>query len=127
MIHNRVRRAKRHTETTWQWARNHATALFFILASGFVLLLALVFIWIATMKVPAITSFVDRKVSSSTKIYDRTGTVVLYDVHANIKRTVVNQEQISDYARNAIISIEDKDFYSHHGIKPTSIIRAGLS
>jgi membrane peptidoglycan carboxypeptidase len=79
------------------------------------------------MKVPAITTFADRKVSSSTKVYDRTGTTILYDVHANIKRTVVTQDQISHYAQEAIISIEDKDFYSHHGIKPVSIIRAGLS
>ncbi len=127
MIHNHIRRVKRHTKTTWQWAKHHATTLFFIVASGCALLLAIMFIWIATMRVPTITSFADRKVSSSTKIYDRTGTIVLYDVHASIKRTVVTQEQISDYARKAIISIEDKDFYSHHGIKPTSIVRAGLS
>lgn len=127
MIHKHIHHVKRKTETTWDWVKHHATILFFIGASMGIILISVFMIWIATMKVPTVTSFADRKVSSSTKIYDRTGTVVLYDVHANIKRTIVNQSQISAYARQAIIAIEDKDFYSHHGIIPSSIIRAALS
>lgn len=127
MIHKHIHHVKRKTETTWDWIKHHATILFFIGASAAIVLISVFIIWIATMKVPTVTSFADRKVSSSTKIYDRTGTVVLYDVHANIKRTIVNQSQISNYARQAIIAIEDRDFYSHHGIIPTSIVRAALS
>jgi 1A family penicillin-binding protein len=92
-----------------------------------IILLGIFFIWIATMQVPNIASFQDRKISSSTKIMDRTGKVVLYDVHENIRRTVVNGDAISPLIKNAIISIEDKNFYHHHGIIPKSIFRAMLS
>lgn len=124
MIHKQSDRAK---HGVWQWLKHHRKNVFFIGASILVILLGVFLIWVATLKVPAVTSFADRKVSSSTKIYDRTGTVVLYDVHANIKRTVVTSDQISTYAKRAIVAIEDKNFYNHGGIELSSIIRASLA
>lgn len=118
---------KRHSMTTWEWVKHHTQILIWIGASLGILLVAAVLIWIATMKVPTIASFADRQISSSTKIYDRTGTTVIYDVHENVKRTVVASDKINPKLKEAVIAIEDKDFYSHKGIKPTSIIRAGLS
>ena len=60
----------------------------------------------------------------STKIYDKTGEVLLYDMHQDVRRTVVPLDQISDYVKKATISIEDSGFYSHHGIEPLAIVRA---
>jgi 1A family penicillin-binding protein len=82
------------------------------------------FIWISTFNIPNLDAFEQRKVQESTKIYDRTGEVVLYDVFENIKRTIVPLEEISDHVKNATISIEDKDFYRHSGIQLSSIMRA---
>jgi membrane peptidoglycan carboxypeptidase len=48
-------------------------------------------------------------------------------VHDSVKRTVVTGDAIALNAKNAIIAIEDKDFYQHHGIKISSIIRGALS
>ena len=81
-------------------------------------------IWAATIQIPDFTLFETRKVSQSTKIYDHTGTILLYDVHKDIKRTIVPFEQISPYIKNASVAIEDEQFYQHIGIKPTSILRA---
>lgn len=47
-----------------------------------------------------------------TQIYDRNG-VILYDVHENIRRTVVQGNIIDSDIKEAVIAIEDKDFYSH--------------
>lgn len=113
--------------TTWDWIKHHTEILMWLGASLGLLIVAGILIWIATMKVPTITSFADRQISSSTKIYDRTGTTVLFDVHENVKRTVVPGDQISQTIKNAVIAIEDKDFYSHNGIRVSSIVRAGLS
>lgn len=81
-------------------------------------------IWAATIQIPDFTLFETRKVSQSTKLYDRTGKILLYDVHKDIKRTIVPFEQISPYIKNASVAIEDEQFYQHIGIKPTSILRA---
>lgn len=86
----------------------------------------IIIIWISTFKIPDFSAFDARKVSQSTKIYDRTGTVLLYDIHQNIKRKVVPNEEISRYIKNAAVAIEDSDFYNHYGIKPLAFLRAVL-
>jgi 1A family penicillin-binding protein len=92
--------------------------IIFFLCAGIVL------IWFATLKVPSITAFETRRVPESTKIYDRTGKILLYDVHGSIRRTKVPLNEISLYLRNATIAIEDPDFYQHHGVLPKAIARA---
>ena len=87
----------------------------------------LAILWLSTIKMPDISSFEQRRVTQSTKIYDRTGTILLYDVHEDTKRTVVAFDQISDYIKNGTIAIEDVEFYTHMGIKPTAILRAVIA
>lgn len=84
-------------------------------------------IWFSTLQIPDLSAFEARKVSQSTKIYDRTGEILLYDIHNDSKRTVVAFEDISKNIKNATIAIEDVEFYQHIGIKPTAIIRAVLA
>ena len=69
----------------------------------------------------------DRQISQSTKIYDRTGTHLLYEVYQDQKRTLVELNQIADYAKQATIAVEDKNFYEHSGIQPLSILRAAFN
>jgi len=83
-------------------------------------------IWISTLQLPDFKSFTERKIQSSTKIYDRTGTILLYDVHQNIKRTVIPYEQMGIDILNATVAIEDSEFYQHNGIRISSIIRATI-
>lgn len=68
----------------------------------------------------------ERAVPQSTKIYDRTGEVLLYDVHGDEKRTAVKLENIAPYAKWATIMAEDRDFYQHKGFKLTSLVRAAI-
>lgn len=80
--------------------------------------------WFATTPIPDINDFETRRVPQSTKIYDRTGTVLLYDVYGSIRRTTVPLDQVSPYIKKAVIAIEDPTFYSHIGIEPKAILRA---
>jgi len=55
-------------------------------------------LWAVTLDIPTFDSFQAREIAESTKIYDRTEKVVLYDIHGNVKRTIV---PISEIAENA--------------------------
>jgi len=84
-------------------------------------------IWFSTLQIPDLGSFETRIVAQSTKIFDRTGKILLYNVHSDTKRTVIPFDQISENIKNATIAVEDVEFYTHIGIKPSSIMRAILA
>ncbi len=84
-------------------------------------------LWISSFKIPDLGGIEERKVSQSTKIYDRTGEVLLYDVHEDIKRTIVPFEEISRHIKNATVAIEDEEFYQHYGVKPMAFLRAVIA
>ena len=69
-------------------------------------------------------SIATRKVVESTKIYDRTGEILLYDIHGEEKRTIIPWEQIPDTIREATLASEDSDFYNHKGLDLRGIARA---
>ncbi len=83
-----------------------------------------IFLWISTFKIPDLQAISDRRVTESTKIYDRTGEILLYDLHKDTKRTIVPFSNISHYAKNAIVAIEDAEFYEHNGVKPIAFLRS---
>ncbi len=62
----------------------------------------------------------------TTKIYDRTGTKILFEVFDPRfgSRTVVPIERIPDSLKYATIAIEDQDFYTNPGINIRGIARA---
>ena len=99
---------------------------FLALVAGGFFILGGIILWASVIPIPSINNFESRAVSQSTKIYDRTGTVVLYDVHGTVRRTSVPLSTISPMIRQASISIEDRTFYDNVGFKPLSILRAIL-
>ncbi len=114
-VHKKIRRAG--------WRRIVSSIVAIIAAFGF-LTLTWALLWAMTVDIPSIDSFHNRKVAQSTKVYDRTGKVLLYDVHGAVRRTEIPFTEISPGVKNATVAIEDAEFYQHYGIKPTSIIRA---
>ena len=97
-----------------------------LLVSATLILGAITLFWVSSFRVPTSESIRERRIIESTKIYDRTGKVLLYDTGGNIRRSIVPIEEISRHIKNATIAIEDKEFYSHKGVKPTAFIRATL-
>lgn len=98
----------------------------FAVVGFFILSLGLSIIWISTLKMPDFKSFTERKIQSSTKIYDRTGELLLYDVHQDIKRTIIPYSEMGDNIKMATIAIEDSEFFNHKGIRVSSIIRGTI-
>ncbi len=65
-----------------------------------------------------------RVVAQSTKIFARDGATLLYEIHGEQRRTLVELDQVGEYTKGAVLSIEDKDFYKHKGISLRGIARA---
>ena len=91
------------------------------------ILTGLIILWLANLKIPDFGSFDTRQVAESTKIYDRTGKVLLYNFGEDMRRTILPSDKISRHIKNATVAIEDAEFYQHRGVKPTAIIRAALA
>ena len=76
--------------------------------------------------IPDPETIVSRKVGESTKIYDSTGEVLLYDIHGEEKRTIVPWDQIPETVKKATLASEDSEFYTHRGLDFSGIARAFL-
>ena len=116
---NRQRRTKkRFVWTLIKWG--------FIL--GLLCFILLTF-WIAALakNLPDPQKLSERQQAQTTKIYDRTGDVLLFEIFNERKRTLVELNEIPDYAVNATLAIEDKNFYEHKGVAFKSIARAAIS
>ena len=70
--------------------------------------------------------FTEKQFTQSTKIYDRTGKVLLYEIYGEEKRTIVSLENISERLKQAVIVTEDANFYEHFGIDFEGILRSVL-
>lgn len=96
--------------------------LAFLLLGGCLLLL-LLFIYY-TWDLPQPEKFTETPFIQSTKIYDRTGKVLLYDIYGEEKREIVSFEKISDNLKHSVLASEDARFYQHGGIDFEGILRA---
>ena len=65
-----------------------------------------------------------RKIGESTKIFDKTGKILLYDIHGEQKRTIIPWDQIPTSIKNATLASEDINFYNHKGFDIKGISRA---
>lgn len=90
-------------------------------AIGMVLIVAL-FIFYAK-DLPDPNKLLARQVPQSTKIYSRDG-VLLYEIHGEVKRTLIPYSEMNSYIRDATIAIEDKNFYHEGGIDFKGIARS---
>jgi 1A family penicillin-binding protein len=82
--------------------------------------------WISR-DLPNPNQLIGREIAQSTKIYDRTGEHVLYEISGDQKRTLVALEDIPDRVKQATIAIEDKNFYNHGGFSVWSMFRTAVT
>lgn len=120
-MNTKLKKTKRKLLKTLKLIMSHGVILGISLC---LLVLGSGLIWFATLKIPDLSSFDKRILGQSTKIYDRTGEVLLYDLGKNVRRTVVSLDEISDYIKKASVAIEDAEFYNHNGFRLKSFLRA---
>src|SRR4030067_1761382 len=73
--------------------------------------------------VPFPTKLSTSTIPVSTKLFDRNGELI-FEIYTNTRRTPVKIEDIPESVKQSTIAIEDKDFYKHHGVSFTGILRA---
>ncbi len=96
--------------------------LAFLFLGGLLLFLALLIYY--TWDLPQPEKFTEAPFIQSTKIYDRTGKVILYDIYGEEKREIVSFDKISDNLKHSVLSSEDARFYQHGGVDFQGIFRA---
>lgn len=111
-----------------QWAVRAGVALaafaVFFAATG-----ALAFAYFS-YTLPPIEEINNRKTAESTKIYDRTGEVLLYEIRGEERRTIISSEDIPEYMKLSTIAAEDERFYENPAFDWQGILRgiwAGVS
>lgn len=72
---------------------------------------------------PSPETLSSRPLAQTTHIRDRHGTE-LYKIYSNQNRTLVKLQDLPPYVWQAVVSIEDKNFYTHRGFSPRGILRA---
>ena len=123
--------SKKHNGLLWRVLKIWGTCLVIALC-------VLGAIAIKRVGVPVVTMYKEasRDVSKSSKdTFKAEQTSIVYDADGNeIKKlkqekdvSYLDYEDIPDAAKLAIISIEDKNFTTHHGIDIEGVARAGLS
>jgi len=70
--------------------------------------------------------FSERQQILPTRIYDRTGEILLRTIYDEEKRKVVELEEVPQVLINAVLATEDADFYKHKGVDLKGIARAVL-
>jgi 1A family penicillin-binding protein len=83
--------------------------------------------YIVIKNLPSLDQFETRKVSESTKIYDRTGEILLYEIFGEEKRTIISFNEIPKKLKEATLAIEDDDFYNQPALDWKAIIRAFIT
>ncbi len=109
----------------YSWKLKLFLTFLFLGVVGFVSLI--VFMLVISRDLPNPNQLIEREINQSTKIYDRTGEHILYEIHGDEKRTLISLNDLPDYVKQAPIAIEDKGFYNHGGFSLWAMFRTAIT
>lgn len=102
--------------------KNRKRLIIIALLAIFAGIVAVFFVFLKDLPRPEV--FTEAQINQSTKIYDRTGKILLSSVYGEEKRTYVPLSEIPVIMQKAVIATEDSNFYTHFGIDIPAIFRA---
>lgn len=79
----------------------------------------------AMIHVPRVESLASFSPARITQLYDRQGQV--FASYARQRRIVLRPEQIPPRMRDALVAVEDKNFYRHGGLDAWGVLRAAIN
>jgi 1A family penicillin-binding protein len=99
-------------------------AIAVFLAVLFVLLPGVLYVWAG---LPSTSNLSTARLPLSTRIFDRTGTVLLADIHqGSDRRHLVSLGQVAPVMQQATVAVEDRTFYEHGGLNVLRTLQAGF-
>src|SRR3989344_4575912 len=78
------------------------------------------------VKLPSSSQLQTKKIVESTKLFDRTGKILLYEAHGEERRTIIPFEEIPGYLKKAALAAEDDNFYNQPAFDWKAIARSAL-
>ncbi|KAF1296657.1 penicillin-binding protein [Enterococcus sp. JM4C] len=103
------------------WKKYYINKILLLIGLVFILVSS---IYLYTLAKASNVSALKSGMTQTTKIYDVSGEEA-GSIYAN-KGSYVELDQISPFIQDAVISTEDRNFYSHHGYDLKGIARAGV-
>ena len=95
-----------------------------VLALLLVVLPGVLYVWAG---LPSTANLSTARLPLSTRIYDRTGTILLAEIHqGSERRQVVPIQQVAPAMQKATVAVEDRTFYQHGGLNLLRTAQAGL-
>lgn len=95
------------------------------LVAGFLLLVGLFAYF--RKDLPNLRDISGNNIGGSVLYYDRTGKTLLWEDVDGVKRIPVQNDQMSQFIKDATVAIEDQDFFRHSGFDVRGIARAAWS
>lgn len=102
---------------------SHAVGWMFLSLAG-IAAGGVVYLAVLIRQLPSPEQLGERQIVQSTKIYDRSGSTLLYEIHGEEKRTVVPFDSIPSSLKNATLAAEDANFYTEPAFNWKGILRA---
>ena len=94
------------------------------LAVLLIVLPGVLYVWAG---LPSTSNLSTARLPLSTRIYDRTGTILLAEIHqGSERRHIVRLNQVAPAMRQATVAVEDRTFYQHGGLNLLRTGQAGL-
>jgi len=95
-----------------------------VLAFLLVVLPGVLYVWAG---LPSTANLSTARLPLSTRIYDRTGTILLAEIHqGSERRHIVPLQQVAPAMQTATIAVEDRTFYQHGGLNLLRTGQAGV-
>jgi penicillin-binding protein 1A len=122
--HREAQRRRRGKRATRRWLL--LVVLILVLASLAVVTGVAATIVAMTRGMPALAALEKRPLAQTTLVFDRSGNVIA-QLHGATDRVVVGSKHIPESMKQATVAVEDRRFYTNHGVDFQSIVRAALA
>lgn len=119
---------KKHTGATLVdiWHRLRTDRLFQVAIALIFLAFAFILIYLYKQLPSPNTLTSSENFPVSTQIFDRNGKL-LYEIYGDENRIPIKVADLPEYLIHATVAIEDKSFYSHHGLDFRGLLRASIN